>query len=132
MTRKIIMNYSYFLINSVLSQSVKKWYHQNHDIEALNGNYIMVFEGVIEATENKGHGRFVVQRIDPSLSVIGSYQIHTRHPPEGVDLYTRDVFRESERTGIPVKLLVGSDGSILRAELYHEYWDDLDAKKDPS
>ena len=132
MTRKIIMNYSYFLISSVLSQSVKKWYHQNHDIETLNGNYIMVFEGVIEATENKGHGRFVVQRIDPSLSVIGAYQIHTRHPPEGVDLYTRDVFRESERTGIPVKLLVGSDGSVLRAELYYTYWDDRSSGKKPS
>lgn len=31
-----------------------------------------------------------------------------------------------------VKLLVGSDGSVLRAELYYAYWDDRSSGKKPS
>lgn len=107
-------------------------FHQRSDCQCEDGKFIMVFENVLEAKMNVGHGRFILRRYDPSAELIGSYQIQTTHPPEGVDLYIRDILRESARTGIPVKLLVDKDGFVLRAEIYHEYWDDIENKKKPS
>ena len=92
----------------------------------------MVFESVTEARMNAGHGRFILRRYDSSADLLGVYQLQTTHPPEGVDLYTRDILRESARTDIPVKLLVDKDGFVLRAEIYHEYLDDIKNKKKPS
>lgn len=107
-------------------------FHQRSDCQCEDVKFIMVFENVFEAKMNVGHGSFVLHRYVPSAELLVAYQLHITRSPEGVDLYTRDILRECERTGTPVKLLVGSDGSVLRAELYHGYWDDLDAKKDPS
>lgn len=92
----------------------------------------MVFESVTEARMNVGHGRFILRRYDSSADLLGAYQLQTTHPPEGVDLYIRDILRESARTDIPVKLLVDKDGFVLRAEIYHEYLDDIKNKKKPS
>ncbi len=92
----------------------------------------MVFEKVFEAKMNTGHGRFVLHRYDLSNELLGAYQLPTAHSPEGADLYTRGILRECERTGTPVKLLVDKDGFVLRAEIYHEYLDDIKNKKKPS
>lgn len=107
-------------------------FHQRSDCQCEDGKFIMVFEKVFEAKMNTGHGRFVLHRYDLSAELLGAYQLHTTHSPEGVDLYIRDILREGARTNTPVKLLVDKDGFVLRAEIYHEYWDDIDNKKKPS
>ena len=78
---------------------------------------------------NAGHGRFILRRYDSSADLLGAYQLHTTHPPEGVDLYIRDILRESARADIPVKLLVDKDGFVLRAEIYHEYLDESKTRR---
>ena len=107
-------------------------FHQRSDCQCEDVKFIMVFEKVFEAKMIVGHGRFVLHRYDLSTELLGAYQLRTTHPPEGVDLYTRDILRESARTDIPVKLLVDKDGFVLRAEIYHEYLDDIKNKKKPS
>ena len=107
-------------------------YHQRSDCQCEDGKFIMVFEKVFEAKMLVGHGRFVLHRYDLSAELLGAYQLHTTHSPEGVDLYTRDILRECARTDTPVKLLVDKDVFVLRAEIYYAYWDDRSHGKKPS
>lgn len=107
-------------------------FHQRSDCQCEDGNFIMVFESVLEAKMNVGHGRFILYRYDSSAEPIGAYRLQTTHPPEGVDLYIRDILRECARTDTPVKLLVDKDGFVLHAEIYYAYWDDRSHGKKPS
>lgn len=107
-------------------------FHQRSDCQCGDGKFIMVFENVFEAKMIVGHGRFILHRYVLSTELLVAYQLHATHSPEGVDLYTRDILRESARTDTPVKLLLDKDGFVLRAEIYHEYWDDRSLGKKPS
>ena len=114
-----------------IEQDSVPWYRQRDNIVTGDGKYIMVFEGVAEAID-RDFGRFVLHRIDCAGQFLGHWALAASSVPENFNLYIRGVLQEADRAGLPVKLLVNRDGYVLRAELYHEYWEDYHSGKKPS